>query len=230
MDIDMSRRDLRQRQIVPPDRLASSHATVIGVGAIGRQVALQLAAIGVPRVQLIDPDTVEPVNLAPQGYLESDIGRLKVEATAKLCRRLNSVIDVQTVPHRFRRSQPVGEAVFVCVDSIVTRGRIHRALRDQVAFFVDGRMSAETLRVLTVTDAASAGHYTTTLFTAAEAFAGSCTGRSTVYCANVAAGLMVSQFTRWLRGMPTDPDIMLNLLAGEWAVPMSAPNAVATSS
>ena len=38
-------------------------ATVVGVGAIGRQVALQLAAIGIPKLQLIDHDTVEPVNL-----------------------------------------------------------------------------------------------------------------------------------------------------------------------
>ena len=65
-------RDLRQRDIVPPERLAACKATVIGVGAIGRQVALQLAAIGVPHLQFIDFDTVEPVNLAvalisPQG-------------------------------------------------------------------------------------------------------------------------------------------------------------------
>jgi phosphoglycerate dehydrogenase-like enzyme len=41
-------RDIRQRDIVPPERLAQCHAVVIGVGAIGRQVALQLAAVGVP--------------------------------------------------------------------------------------------------------------------------------------------------------------------------------------
>ena len=34
-------RNLRQRDIVPPDRLAACRATVVGVGAIGRQVALQ---------------------------------------------------------------------------------------------------------------------------------------------------------------------------------------------
>ncbi len=34
----------RQRDIVPSDELAACRATVIGLGAIGRQVALQLAA------------------------------------------------------------------------------------------------------------------------------------------------------------------------------------------
>ena len=53
-------RDLRQRDIIPPERLVTCRATVVGVGAIGRQVALQLAAMGIPSQQLIDPDTVEP--------------------------------------------------------------------------------------------------------------------------------------------------------------------------
>jgi len=39
----------RQAELVPQDRLAEFSATVIGVGAIGRQVALQLAAIGARR-------------------------------------------------------------------------------------------------------------------------------------------------------------------------------------
>ena len=49
----------RQTELVPRTKLKELTATVIGVGAIGRQVALQLAALGVPRLQLIDFDTVE---------------------------------------------------------------------------------------------------------------------------------------------------------------------------
>ncbi len=215
---DLSDRDLRQRDIVPSQRLADCRATVIGVGAIGRQVALQLAALGVPQLQLIDPDIVETVNLASQGYFESDPGKSKVEATAGLCRRINSTIQIDTLTHRFRRSDPVGNVVFVCVDGIVTRQHIFETLRSRVSLMVDGRMSAETLRVLTVSDDHSREHYASTFFLADQAFAGACTGRSTIYCANVAAGLMLSQFTRWLRRMPIDADIMLNLLAGEWSV------------
>ena len=42
--------------------------------------------------------------------------------------------------------------------------------------------------------------------------------RSTIYAASIAAGIMVHQFTRWLRGIPVDFDTTLNLLAGEWTV------------
>ena len=38
-------RDLRQRDLIPPELLSTYQCTVIGVGAIGRQVALQLSLI-----------------------------------------------------------------------------------------------------------------------------------------------------------------------------------------
>ena len=76
-------RDVRQLDLVPPERLASCHAVVIGVGAIGRQVALQLAALGAPKLTLFDHDLVEPANLAPQGYLPEDLSRPRSPPPAK---------------------------------------------------------------------------------------------------------------------------------------------------
>src|SRR5579871_1178795 len=73
-------RDLRQREIVPPDKLARCHAVVIGVGAIGRQVSLQLAAVGVPLLVLYDHDVVAVENLAAQGYRPDQLGRNKADA------------------------------------------------------------------------------------------------------------------------------------------------------
>ena len=52
----------------------------------------------------------------------------------------------------------------------------------------------------------------------ARAQRGSCTSRSTIYAASIAAGIMVHQFTRWLRNIPVDNDTTLNLLAGELTV------------
>ena len=42
----------RQRDIVPAERIAACKATVIGVGAIGRQVVLQLSAMGIAWLQI----------------------------------------------------------------------------------------------------------------------------------------------------------------------------------
>ena len=208
----------RQRDIVPPEGLASCKATVIGVGAIGRQVALQLAAMGISWLQLVDFDAVEESNLASQGYLEDDLGRAKVDATANQCQQINSDLEVQAVPDRFRRSGEIGNAVFCCVDKIEVRRLIWEAVRDRASFFVDGRMSAEVIRVLVAADTASQEHYPSTLFAAEEAHTGACTAKSTIFTANIAAGLMVEQFTRWLRGLPVDADIQLNLLSSELTV------------
>lgn len=205
----------RQRDIVPPERIVTCRATVIGVGAIGRQVALQLVAMGVPWLQLVDFDLVETSNLASQGYLEDDLGQLKVDATAMQCRKVNAGIEIISVPQRFRRSLEIGNAVFCCVDKIDVRRLIWQAIGEEVSFYCDGRMSAEVLRVLTACDAPSRSHYPSTLFRTEEAFAGPCTAKTTIYCANIAAGLMIAQFTKHLRHLPIESDIQLNLLASE---------------
>lgn len=208
----------RQKDIVPAERIAACKATVIGVGAIGRQLALQLAAMGVPWLQLIDFDLVETSNLASQGYLEENLGKLKVEATATLCRRINSGIEIVSIPERFRRSMEIGDAVFCAVDKIDVRKLIWESAGNSASFFTDGRMSAETLRIVTACDPESRRHYPTTLFRTEEAFVGPCTAKTTIYCANIAAGMVVAQFTKYLRQLPVEADIQLNLLASELSV------------
>jgi len=208
----------RQKDIVPPERIAGCRATIVGVGAIGRQVALQLTAMGITWLQLVDHDVVEVSNLASQGYLEEDLGKRKVEATAQSCRRINSGAEIGEVPERFRRSMEIGNVVFCAVDAIDVRRLIWDSVRDKVDCFIDGRMSAEVLRVLTAHDYESRQHYPSTLFHAEEAFIGPCTAKTTIYCANIAAGLMLAQFAKWLRQLPVDHDIQLNLLSMELSV------------
>jgi molybdopterin/thiamine biosynthesis adenylyltransferase len=219
-------RDARQRDLVPPQRLAACHALVVGVGAVGRQVALQLAAMGVPVMDLIDHDVVAVENLAPQGYHPADLGEAKVHATGTVCRSINPdlVLEGHVGPFRrssvrtlgcFRREQL---AMFCCVDSIATRRFLWESARHRLAFFADGRMAAEVIRVLATGDPATDNYYATTLFAAEQAYAGACTAKSTIYTASIAAGLMVGQFARWLRKLPVDRDLTLNLLSAELTV------------
>lgn len=215
---DSDNRFSRQADLVPQDRLRELLVTVIGVGAIGRQVALQLAAIGVTRLQLIDFDQVEATNVTTQGYLASDVGQPKVEATRVALLRIEPAAEVVPVMDRYRPTLPIGAAVFCCVDSISARAAIWKTAHRACEFWCDGRMLGEVMRVLTAVDPTSRAHYPTTLFGQAEAEPGRCTARSTIYTANIAAGLMLHQFARWLRGQPVDRDVSLNLLASELSV------------
>lgn len=217
-------RNDRYRTIIPPEKLDEILPIVIGVGAVGRQIALQLSAIGVKNLMTIDHDTVEIENLGPQGYLPVDCGISKVVATAKMCGMMNP--DGRLYPRfsRFKRTMPEEwlqesklpkAAIFNAVDSIETRGAIWDSVKESAAFYVDGRMSGEVIRVLASSEPLTDQYYTSTLFTAEEAHQGACTAKSTIYTASIAAGLMIGQFTKWIRGLPVERDTILNLISME---------------
>ena len=184
----------------------------------GGQVALQLAAIGVRHLQLFDFDTVEPTNITTQGYGYADLDQPKVLAMQQAINRIDPEIIVTPIPDRFRASYEAGEVVFCAVDKIDARKAIWRMAGKHCRFWADGRMLGETIRVLSASNEDERKHYETTLFPASEAQAGRCTARSTIYAANICAALMVHQFSRWLRELPLDRDLAVNLLASEVVV------------
>jgi molybdopterin-synthase adenylyltransferase len=82
-------------------RLGAAEVAVLGVGGLGGRVALELAAIGVGRLRLVDGDRVELSNLNRQiQYAEADLGALKVERTAARLRAFNSALEVRAVAER----------------------------------------------------------------------------------------------------------------------------------
>ena len=99
-----SDRFARQQELVPQAALSELEVSVIGVGAIGRQAALSLAAIGVRRLQLIDFDEVDLTNVTTQGYRQLDVGRLKVDATGEAVREIDDSIGLELVADRYRQS------------------------------------------------------------------------------------------------------------------------------
>jgi len=218
--MESTERYSRQSDLVPANRLAQCDVSVVGVGAVGRQVALQLTAMGAPRLRLFDFDVVEESNLASQGYREADLGQPKVEATADACREINVAVDIAAVNGRFQRKYEAGNVVFACVDSIDGRRFLWNAVKGTVQLFIDGRVGGEVIRVLTARAGEVDGrkYYPTTLFDQSEAHVGSCTAKMTIYCANLAAALMVAQFAKWLRRMPMSQDLMFNLLSEEVSV------------
>jgi sulfur carrier protein ThiS adenylyltransferase len=214
----LSERFSRQTSLVPQEILGEASLTVIGVGAIGRQLAVQAAALGIHNLQLVDFDQVEMTNLTTQGYRIAELGMTKVEACRRALLEVDPAIEVETVADRYRPSLSTHQVVFCAVDSVDARAAIWRAIGGRCRFWCDGRLLRETLRILTAIDANSRAHYAATLFPAKEAYRGSCTAQGAIYAAAIAAGLMLHQFCRHLRGEPTDADLMLNLTASELSV------------
>jgi len=177
-------RFVRQRDLVPQDRLAAMQVTVIGAGAIGRQAALQLAAIGVPRIQLVDFDVVDDSNRTTQGYTLADVGMTKVLATLTAIHQLDPAIQVEVIEDRYRPRLAIGDAVFCAVDSIDARAAIWRSAHSKCRYWCDGRMMGEVIRVLAVAEEQGRDYYPTTLFAQSEAQSGHCYADFRIMCSS----------------------------------------------
>lgn len=92
-------------------------ATIIGLGGVGRQVALQLAGLGVRRLQLVDARIVSMATHVCEGYPFADVGRQRVHATAQLCHQLNPMLEVHTLAKRSLRNVDPGDVVLCCPGS-----------------------------------------------------------------------------------------------------------------
>lgn len=205
----------RQTDIIPQDKLDNLLVNVIGVGAIGRQVTLQLASLGVRKLHLVDFDKVEETNVTTQGYHKSDIGLAKVVALSNAVNEIDDTIELILSEDRFRPKLNIGGITFCCVDNMSSRKAIWNSVSKQFDFWVDGRMLGETIRILSATKQSDIQKYSDSLFADEEAQQGRCTAQGVIYTANIAAGLMLQQFVRWLRGQATDCDLIFNLLASE---------------
>src|SRR3972149_232305 len=94
------------RQIILPDsgykgqlKLRNSKVCVVGLGGLGSPAALQLAAMGVGFLRLVDRDVVELSNLQRQHlYSVNFVGYPKVEVAARRLRELNPNIEIEPLP------------------------------------------------------------------------------------------------------------------------------------
>jgi molybdopterin/thiamine biosynthesis adenylyltransferase/rhodanese-related sulfurtransferase len=83
-------------------RLKASSVLMIGTGGLGSPAALYLAAAGVGRIGLIDPDTVDRSNLQRQIlHGESWVGKSKLESAAARLREVNPHVELELLPVRF---------------------------------------------------------------------------------------------------------------------------------
>ncbi|MEV4081747.1 HesA/MoeB/ThiF family protein [Nonomuraea fuscirosea] len=79
----------------PQLRLKAARVVVLGLGGTGSHAAWSLAAAGVGRLHLVDPDVVKLSNLNRQIlYTEADLGRPKAEVALDRLRRVNSDIEI----------------------------------------------------------------------------------------------------------------------------------------
>lgn len=104
---------------------------IIGIGAIGSTIAVNLARMGVPQLSLYDFDHVEPKNISNQQYFQKDVGKTKLEALTDTLKEINPEIVIDSYPEGWTQGIPLYGHVILAVDNIELRKAIVTDIKDK---------------------------------------------------------------------------------------------------
>lgn len=102
-EVERYARHLVLREIGGPgqQKLKAAKVLLVGVGGLGAPAGLYLAAAGVGRLGLLDPDEVSLSNLQRQVlYATADLGRGKALSAGQRLSQLNPEIELEPIPER----------------------------------------------------------------------------------------------------------------------------------
>jgi sulfur carrier protein ThiS adenylyltransferase len=116
-------------------RIADASAIVVGLGGVGRQLAMQLAALGVGRLWLVDAGRVSRRRVAVECYFADDVGHPKRHATAQLCHLVNPELEVSTSAQLSPRRLTSNDVLFACEPGAAAEHAI-RAARPNVRYYI----------------------------------------------------------------------------------------------
>lgn len=133
-------------------RIRSSSVLVAGAGAIGNEVAKNLAMLGVGRLFIVDRDNVEMSNVSRMIFFQpSDVGNNKAEVLAKRIHEKYPFVetlafrgDLEKTPLKFY----LDSDVIVCgLDNVVSRIYLSQISRSYSIPLVDGGITGLDARV-----------------------------------------------------------------------------------
>lgn len=98
---------VRLRPSLAVDHVRAAHVAVVGTGGSSHLIT-NFARCGVGRFTLVDPDTVEPANVARQGFRQDQVGWRKVSAAAAAVRAVSPAATVHELPIDFTALDDAG--------------------------------------------------------------------------------------------------------------------------
>jgi molybdopterin/thiamine biosynthesis adenylyltransferase len=116
----------------PEEKIKAAKIGIVGCGAVGNEVAKNLALLGVGSLDLYDFDTIEIHNLTRSVlFRESDVGKSKSEVAAGKITELDSNITVKAFNGDFWDSMTLSmvnsyDCIICCVDNFEARIRLNQ--------------------------------------------------------------------------------------------------------
>jgi molybdopterin/thiamine biosynthesis adenylyltransferase len=150
-EVERYARHLVLREVGGPgqQRLKAARVLIVGAGGLGAPAALYLAAAGVGRIEIVDPDTVALSNLQRQVlYTTADLDRPKTQAAAEHLAALNPEIDIVAHAEAFRADLVAGcDLVLDGTDSFEVRFAVNAACLSHGVPLVSGAIGRWTGQV-----------------------------------------------------------------------------------
>lgn len=196
----------RQSGIVDIESFRDNPISIVGCGAIGSYVASSLAKMGLTNFHLYDFDKVEAHNLPNQFFKESDIGKLKTEATLEAMQDFNSDVSVDSYHSKVEKTNFPNKAKIVisCVDVMDVRKYLFEECKKDkdVQLFIDCRMGGlqGQVYVVDLTSKKEIANYEKTLFENGDAVQLRCTEKSIIFTVLGIASLVCQQIKAVIKG------------------------------
>jgi len=214
----------RQVDIISPDMLIFP-LKIIGVGHIGSNAAHEFASLGCPQMTLYDDEQVEGVNIPAGFFREDDAGKLgkegafKVDAVREAVHLFLPDCQIQTFREKFTGQRQLEGIVVSGVDSMDARRTIWKWIRSNAVFvplYIDGRTGGEIIQIHTVRPSYQEDIEWYEKKLEHEGAPLPCGARSIGYGARIAAGLIASQFKKWLKKEEYFTTITFNVGEAIW--------------
>ena len=166
---------------------------IVGCGAIGSSVAMQLVRLGGDNFILYDFDKVEIPNVGVSQYDELDVGMSKVGALTNHMKRVNVMIKVERHENKFQTYNGGKEDILILgLDSMSARMDIVKLLAQcpfKPAFVIDGRMGAEQYQQY-IYDNITVKKYEKDWYSDENSDPEPCTRKATSYCSNMSGSFI----------------------------------------
>lgn len=207
----------RHIEIFSPDKIQGP-IHIIGVGATGSFVAMILARLGCPVLNIYDFDDVELHNIPNQYYDTEDLGKLKVEALEIKLKAINPniVINIHkcpVLPVRDEKEDSIGinelsGYIFLLVDSMTVRKQLWEAIKrnKNIIHVWESRLGSDQARVYSLDmDRKDYSQYEQDFYSDETAEVSACGTSITVLpIVLMTASFMIEQFIEIVMGKRTD--------------------------
>jgi molybdopterin/thiamine biosynthesis adenylyltransferase len=186
---------------------------IVGCGAIGSSVAMQLVRLGANNFYLYDFDKVEIQNVGVSQYDELNVGMPKVHALINHMKRINMLIKVQGYVSKFTDYRGSKEGILILgLDSMKARKDIVELLvncPDKPKIVIDGRMGAEHYQQY-IYDNITMAKYEKNWYSDEDSDQEPCTRKATSYCSNMSGSFITNAAKNIVMKQPYFKEISFN--------------------